>query len=68
MAFSNENMLKPQGKAKLLVTNTTMFKGPQFRELVKKATNELKDNIAQEKQDSWSFFSKRTQGFIKQVG
>ena len=52
-----------------MVTNTTLFKDKQFRDLVSKATKELEKKVGNPAQeDPWGLFCKKIQGPIKRVG
>ena len=56
--FCKAEDVKPKGGAKHLVTNSTLFKDKQFRELVSKETKELKkgrtmDKKEQNHKDGW---------------
>ena len=52
-----------------MVTNATLFKDKQFRELVSKAAKELKKKVEdQVQEDPWGLFCKCIQGAIKRVG
>ena len=67
-SFCKAKDVKLKGGAKHLVTNSTLFRDKQFRELVSKAARELEKKIevpAQE--DPWGIFYKHIQGAIKRV-
>ena len=52
-----------------MVTNATLFKDKQFRELVSKAAKELEKKAGGNVQeDRWAIFCKQIQGAIKRVG
>ena len=52
--------VKPKGIAKQLVTNSSLFKDTQFRELVSKAAKELEKKVAsKDHEDLWAGFCKR---------
>ena len=52
-----------------MVTNSTLFKDNQIRELVSKAAKELEKKVGgQDQEDPWGLFCKQIQGAIKRVG
>ena len=52
-----------------MVTNSTLFKDKQFRDMVSKAAKELEKKVeGQEQEDPWGIFCKKIQGAIKRVG